>query len=244
MTTKRTAWAILPLALCLALWWILSFLNHARVIPTPPETARALLEILRQSDSWMTLLATLLRGVLGLAAGGALAIATGIYCGRHPRLHDAVTPVITLVQSCPPIVWISLLLVWLSIGGTVPLVVVFLSVFPVLFVNTATATRSLDPRWFELARVYRFSPWRRLRGIILPGISQGLAAGFSYALGITWKVTATAEFFGAQDGIGAKIYSCYREMALPQLFAWTLLIALIGVVIEALLIKRFRSLSR
>lgn len=238
--TKNKFWAILPLALCLALWWILSWLNHARVIPTPPETACALGKILTDSECWKDLLATILRGLLGLACGGLLAITTGIFCGRHPRLHDAVSPVITLVQSCPPIVWISLLLVWLSIGGAVPFTVVFLSVFPVLFVNTATATRGLDERWFELAKVYRFSRWKRLWGIILPGIAQGLAAGFSYALGITWKVTATAEFFGAQNGIGARIYQCYREMALPQLFAWTLLIALVGVVIEILLVKKIR----
>ncbi len=239
-TAKHKIWGIVPLLICLLLWGGLSWLNQGRVIPTPLETARAFLGIIQDPECWQDLLATILRGLAGLLGGGMLAITAGIFCGRHPKIHDAVSPVITLVQSCPPIVWISLLLVWLSIGNAVPFTVVFLSVFPVLFVNTATATRGLDERWFELAKIYRFSRWKHLTAIILPGISQGLAAGFSYALGITWKVTATAEFFGAQNGIGARIYKCYREMALPQLFAWTLLIAMVGVVIEALLIQKIR----
>lgn len=237
----KRLWTILPLALCLLLWWTLAAANRGRVLPSPWATACALGTLLTSAATWHTLLLTLLRGTGGLFLGSLTAIAAGIFCGRHPRLHDALSPIITLVQSCPPIVWISLLLVWLSSGGTVPLTVALLSVFPILFINTANATRALDQKWFELAQVYRLSPRRRITGIILPGIAPALLSGLSYALGITWKVTATAEFFGAQDGIGAQIYLCYRNLELPSLFAWTVLIACLGVAIDTFLVRRLRK---
>ncbi|MCQ2403296.1 MAG: ABC transporter permease subunit [Lentisphaeria bacterium] len=237
----KRIWPILPMGICLLCWTALSCANHGRILPSPWATACALGALLTSAGTWHTLFLTLARGAGGLLLGSMTAIVSGIFCGRHPLLHDAVAPLITLGQSCPPIVWISLLLVWLSSGAAVPLAVALLSVFPILFINTANATRALDRKWFELAKVYRLPPRKRLTGIILPGIAPSLFAGFSYALGITWKVTATAEFFGAQDGIGAQIYLCYRNLELPDLFAWTILIACLGVAIDTFLVRRLRT---
>lgn len=238
---KSLLWRILPLAGCVAAWWFISYLNHRRVVPSPPETAAALARLLAMPDTWLDIARTILRGGAGLAAGSILAIAAGILCGQRRRLYDAASPVVTVAQSCPPIVWISILLVWLSIGGLLPMTVAFLSVFPVFFFNVANAVHSLDAKYFELAKVYRIPRLKTLANITLPGISKALAAGFSYALGITWKVTATAEFFGSQDGIGSRIYQSYRQLDLPELFAWTILLATMGVTVEMLLARRFRG---
>ncbi len=225
----------------LLLWEACARGNGERLLPTPGHVVSAFVGLAGRADSWADLLRTLARGAAGLVLGGLSGLAAGVFCGRRPRLHDTFSPLVTLVQSCPPIVWISLLLVWLSLGGGVPLVVSCISVFPVIFIQTANAVRGLDARWFEVARVYRVSSLRQLRLLILPGISHALAGAFSYAFGIAWKVTATAEFFGAQDGVGARIYQSYRALELEQLFAWTLAVALLGVAIEALLIKRIRK---
>ncbi len=236
----RRSWALLPPLLLLLIWGGLSRLNQGRVLPSPWETLLALGKLLATGDTWRSLMLTLGRGSGGLALGGGIGLVTGLFCGRHPRLHDALSPMVTLMQGCPPIVWISLLLVWLSLGGAIPLAVSTLSVLPVIFIQTASAVRSLDPRWFEVAQVYRLGLWRRCRDLILPGIAHPLAGAFSYACGITWKVTATAEFFGATDGIGAQIYRSYHQLALERLFAWTLLIALLGIAIDTLLVRRLR----
>ncbi|MGN0866597.1 MAG: ABC transporter permease [Oligosphaeraceae bacterium] len=238
----RTPWALLPPLILLLVWGLLSWLNQGRVLPSPRESLLALGRLLCTGDTWRSLALTLARGSGGLALGGTIGLALGLFCGRHPRLHDALSPMVTLAQGCPPIVWISLLLVWLSLGGAIPLAVSTLSVLPVIFIQTANAVRGMDPRWFEVAQVYRVGPWRRCRHLILPGIAHPLAGAFSYACGITWKVTATAEFFGATDGIGAQIYQSYRDLALERLFAWTLLIASLGIAIDALLVRRLRRL--
>ncbi len=233
-------WRTALFAGLLLLWHLCARWNGERLLPAPVHVLEAFLALAGRSDSWADLLRTLARGAAGLFLGGISGLAAGVFCGRHPRLHDTLSPLVTLVQSCPPIVWISLLLVWLSLGGGVPLVVACLSVFPVVFIQTANAVRGLDARWFEVAKVYRVSPGRQISLLILPGISHALAGAFSYAFGIAWKVTATAEFFGSQDGVGARIYQSYRALDLEQLFAWALAVALLGVVIEALLVRRIR----
>ena len=240
--TSLSLWALLPPLLFLLLWEILALANGARILPSPQSTLRALGGLMANRATWRSLLLTLLRGSGGLALGGAAGLALGTLCGRNPRLHDALSPMVTLAQGCPPIVWISLLMVWLSLGGAIPLAVSTISVFPILLIQTANAVRGLDPRWFEVAVVYRLSPWQKWRHLLMPAIAHPLAGAFSYACGITWKVTATAEFFGATDGMGAQIYQSYHDLALERLFAWTLLIALLGMAIDALLVRRLRTL--
>lgn len=113
--------------------------------------------------------------------------------------------------------------------------------FPVLFINVSHGTAELDRGLLEMARVYRLPPGRVLFDIILPGTSRYALAAFSFALGITWKVTATAEFFGSGTGIGARIYWAYRQLDMPVLFAWTTVIIPIGMGLETGLIQPLRQ---
>lgn len=234
-------WSTIPFIICLVLWQLLFWQNNGRVIPSPMDTFRALVNILSHADTWGEIATTLARGASGLALGSLAGITAGIATGRHHAVMDAATPIVTLVQSCPPIVWISMLLVWLSIGGTVPILVTFISVAPILFIATANAVRALDDRWFEVAAIYGIVYTKQLKKIILPGIAPNLSAGFSYAFGIAWKVTATAEFFGAQNGIGARIFNNYRNLNLPELFAWTIVIAILGITLETTVARKLRK---
>ena len=200
----------------------------------------ALLALLASQTTWSHVAATLLRGLGGLALAAVAAYVLGIPCGLDPRLLEFFSPLVTAAQSCPPIVWISLVLVWVSTGSTVPIIVVFASVFPVLFINIAQGTAHLDRNLFAMARFYRVPRRRFLSQLILPGIAQSSLAAFTFALGITWKVAATAEFFGAPDGIGARIYRSFRLLDMPALFAWTVIIALIGLALDTGVISRVR----
>lgn len=179
-----------------------------------------------------------------MIVSAVLGYVLGIPCGLSPGAMRLLSPLVTALQSCPPIVWISLLLVWAGIGATVPILVVVAATFPVLFINIAHGTADLDRGLLEMARVYRLAPARVLLEIILPGISRYALAAFSFALGITWKVAATAEFFGSGSGIGSRIYWAYRQLDMPLLFAWTAVIMAIGLAIELGLVQPLRQETR
>ena len=201
---------------------------------------RVLAGLLVSFRTWLDLGITLLRGLCGLAFATAVAYAIAIPCGLRRSLHDFASPLVALFQGCPPIVWISLLMVWLSLGSAVPVIVVFVSTFPAMFINLQQATASLDGGLLEMARFYRVPPYRVLRQLILPGIQDASRASIAFAAGITWKVTATAEYLSSENGIGARLHIAFQNLELPELFAWTVLLAAIGLAIDTLVrtIKR------
>jgi NitT/TauT family transport system permease protein len=238
---KRLGQWLLPFALIAGLWTAASLWFGEMLVPDPLRTGRELVRLLGRGDTWQHLALTLFRGSAGMLLGTTAGYLLGIPCGLSPRAMRLVSPLITALQSCPPIVWISLLLVWAGIGATVPILVVAAATFPVLFINISHGTADLDRGLLEMARVYRLPPARILVEIILPGTSRYALAAFSFALGITWKVTATAEFFGSGTGVGARIYWAYRQLDMPALFAWTTIIILIGMGLENGLIQPLRQ---
>ncbi len=213
-------------------WYALS---GSPLVPSPLRTMYALAGLLVSRQTWFDLGMTLLRGLCGLALATVAAYATAIPCGLRRSLQDFASPLVALFQGCPPIVWISLLMVWLSLGSAVPVIVIFVSTFPALFINLQQATSSLDGGLLEMARFYRVPRNRILRQLILPGIQDASRASIAFAAGITWKVTATAEYLSAENGIGARLHIAFQNLELPELFAWTVLLAVIGLGIDTLI---------
>lgn len=238
--TKRLH-LLISLSTLLVLWTAASSAFGEALVPGPVGTFRELLRMIAQGNTWRHICLTVFRGTAGLVIATAAAYLIGIPCGLSTTAMRLLSPWVTAMQSCPPIVWISLLLVWAGVGATVPIVVVAAAVFPVLFLNIAQGTAAIDRRLFAMAHVYRLPKRRVLLDIILPGISRYALAAFSFALGITWKVTATAEFFGSGNGIGARIYWAYRVLDMQRLFAWTVLIMAVGLLLETGLIHPIRD---
>lgn len=216
----------------LMLWYGLSF---SPLVPSPHQTALALAGLSTRLQTWRDLGMTLARGLGGLFLATLAAAALAIPCGLKRSLRELVSPVVALMQSCPPIVWISVLMVWLGLGSAVPLIVVFVSAFPPLFIHLEQATASLDAGLLEMARFYHVPRWRVLRQLILPGIRGAFRASLAFAAGMTWKVTATAEYLSAENGIGARLHIAFQNLELPELFAWTAVLAIIGLGIDSLL---------
>lgn len=237
MKVRRTL-SFIPFLALLLLWQTGAVLNGGRLLPYPCDTFCALLRMTEETGPWLDILRTLARGFLGLTAAFATAQVLGIWCGRRPLVMQTISPLVTFFQGCPPIVWISLLLVWFSMGSGVPVVVVAISTFPALFLSTAGSVAALDRKYFQVVRIYRVPWWTVLRRLIIPGIADATRSALAYALGLAWKVTATAEYLGAEDGIGGRIAQAHRNFQLPELYAWTLLIALIGLTVERFTLKR------
>jgi len=225
----------IPFALLGCVWLLAWHLCGSTLVPPPTAVAERLARMSLDAGAYLDVFMTLWRGLVGLALAALAAYAIGIACGLCRPLMEMVSPLVAVLQSCPPIVWISLLMVWVSIGSAIPVAVVCSSSFPVIFINIANGVSGIDARFLEMARIYKVPRMRILRRLVLPAIAGSSKSAFAFAIGITWKVTATAEFFGARNGIGARIQLAFQRLDMPGLFAWTFIIALLGMLLDVLL---------
>ena len=232
---------VFSLTIAISIWWLGSLFFGAELVPLPSTVGSKLLQLLVQGATLKTIGITVARGVGGLGLALVLALITGIAAGSSPSTMKLLTPLVAALQSCPPILWITLLMVWVGTGSAVPIAVVFATVFPPLFANVAQGCLSIDRRLFDMANLYNVPRLRVLRKIILPGVVPYLLAGLSYAASASWKITAVAEFLGSSTGIGAKIYWSYRMLEIPELFAWASIVIILGVYLELGVISPLRN---
>lgn len=223
--------------LLLLLWSAGWLLAGDILVPSPLSVMMRLGTTIADPESAGNISVTVFRGFTSLLITYMIALPAGILCGLNRKIMDGISPLVTLSQSCPPVLWIALLMIWSGTGGVVPVAVAVITMLPVVFFSTASGVNSIDKDLYIVAKVYHVSKPDVLTGIIVPSILPSLAGSLSYSLGVVWKVIATAEFFGSPDGIGARLYWSFRLLDITGLFAWALIIVITGFAIDVLLIR-------
>ncbi len=237
---------LLPPAFWLGAWQLAAFLvdrsvsgrGNELLLPYPLTVARRLLELAGEGAFWGSIFATLgriLAGmVLGTLAGALLAALT---CAL--RWADALlSPAIRVVRAAPVVSFILLVLLWTG-KSTVPVVISALMVLPVIWGAVGQGIRSVDPKLLELARAYRFGRWKTLRLVYLPSLAPSFKAAAATSLGLAWKSGVAAEVLCLPErSIGFHIYRSRQYLETPELFAWTVMVVALSLLLEGLL-RRF-----
>ena len=241
----RSIRPILPYLASFLLWALavkaMNILWGKALAPGPLDVLKAFGSLCASGELFRELFVTVRRALYGVVLANVIGFALGFSAGRFQFLLDYTAPLIAGLQSCPPVVWITLVMVLAGSGGLVPAATVFAATLPFVFSNTAQGVMGLSARVIQMSRLYDVPFFRTFREFTLPGILPFYLAGLSSVLSTAWKAAAVAEFIGSHDGAGARIYWCYASsLNMEELQAWALAIILLGLSLEALVITPLR----
>ena len=136
--------------------------------------------------------------VLGVAAGVALALVAGL-----TRIGEAlVDGPVQIKRAIPTLALIPLAIVWFGIGEEMKIIMIALSVFVPIYINTHAALRGVDARYVELAESVGLSRRQFVRRVALPGALPGFFTGLRLAVTISWTALVVVEQVNATSGIG------------------------------------------
>lgn len=218
------------------------FLGPA-LAPPPHRVAQALIHISLEGTLFQELSITIFRAAGGLLIANLFGVLLGLCAGGIPFLCRVTAPIITALQACPIVVWISLALVWVGTGSAVPLAAVFIATLPPVFTGVTQGMAAVDKRASAMSRLYHVPLSGRIRHLLLPSIMPFWLAAFSHTLAGSWKVAAMAEFLGSSNGVGTRIFWSYRQMEMPDLFAWTCAIILLGIAFDHALAEPLQNMA-
>ena len=240
---KKVIFAIVPPAFWLGVWQLAAVLVERSVngrgnellLPYPVSVFRALVRLGSRVEFWQvtaTSLARILAGLLlGVGIGAVLAVLTSAsrWCDR------LLSPAIRVIRSTPVTSFILLLLLWIG-RSSVSAVIAALMVLPVVWENLSRGIRETDRGLLEMARAYRFSRWKTVRLIYLPSLRPYFTAALTMAMGLAWKSGVAAEVISLpKRAIGKEIYEAKLYLEIPDLFAWTMVVILLSLLLEKLL---------
>ena len=246
---KKLIFTLLPPAFWLGAWQLCAFLVDRHVqgrgnellLPYPTAVLAALVRLAGTSAFWGTVAATLgriLAGmVLGTALGGLLAALTFL----SPWADRLLSPAIRVIRATPVVSFILLILLWMG-RDRVPVVISALMVLPVVWGNLSRGLGETDPQLLELARAYRFSPFKTIKLIYLPSLRPYFLSAVTTSMGLAWKSGVAAEVLCLpRPSIGTQIYNAKLYLEVPDLFAWTVVVVALSLALEKLLRALLRN---
>jgi len=179
-------------------------------------------------DSMRTLL-------LGFLLASAVGIVIGLVMGRYRLLEYTFDWLINGLYATPLVAVIPLVILWLGLGFTAKLFIVFIiTVFPVT-INTYTGVRSVSQSLVDVGVAFVANERQIFVKIIVPAALPYIMAGLRLGIGRAIIGMVVAEFFTALGGLGAMIVKYGNSFRTDLLLVPVLLLMVLGVGLTALL---------
>ncbi len=233
------------IALCyLAAWALASAaVGKALVLPSPLDTARALLALAGTVKFYQTVSMTLLRVLAGFAAGIAAGTLLGVVTAFSKAADELLAPLRAVVKATPVTSFIILVLLYLTSALT-PAFIAFLMVVPVAWANVRAGVKSTDPLLVEMTKAFNVPKWRRFMRLYAPNALPSFVAACTTGLGFAWKSGVAAEVIANTElSIGRNLIESKLYLETPELFAWTAAVVLMSILLEKLMLKLLGRLA-
>jgi ABC-type nitrate/sulfonate/bicarbonate transport system permease component len=233
------AYVAVPIVIALALWQLATSLAPSPFFPTPAAIGGRLIAMLTASGPNAPLTGDLLpsvgRMLLGFALGSASGIAVGVVLGLSRAAREVVTPVIEFLRSVPATAVLPLFIVLLGGGDDMRVVFIAYGVSWFVLINTAAGVSAIHRTTLDVGRVFRISPARRLFGIVLPAAAPKIFAGLRIANTAALLLAIVSELFLSTNGIGYQLVQAQGRFQLLDMWVWMVVLALLGLMLNALL---------
>ncbi|EPR9360698.1 ABC transporter permease [Acinetobacter baumannii] len=238
--------SVLVPVLFVVLWTIATWQNWVdpKLIPTPLDVIHKAAIHLQQVAFWKSVAASLARDLSGFAIGSALGIGFGILVGTSKIANYLFSPSFNVLRQISLFAWLPLISTFLDSGNSAKILFITLSVFYPVALHTIDGVRGISSKQYEVAQVYKFSAWQRLRKLILPAAAPQIFVGLQLGLIFAWLATIGSEFLLANYGIGLGNIVIRGRAALDVgLIVFGLIaIGVIGILLNAIAYKLERKL--
>ena len=202
------------------------------ILPGPVRVAVTLAGLIGQGSFWLSIGMTLIRILGGYLLGLLLACLLAVLTSFVRIADILLSPAIRIIRAVPVASFIILALLWVG-RSRVPVLISMMMVVPVIWGNLSEAIASTDGKLLEMGRAYRFGKMKIFRFIYLPSVLPSLEAGCLTAMGLAWKSGIAAEVLAQpKNAIGTNVYNSKVYLETPELFAWTLTVIGLSLLIE------------
>jgi len=192
-----------------------------------------------QAAFWVSLQGLLVAIALAIAVGVPLGLITGRY-----RTADQLLDVqITALYSTPHVALLPLLTLWFGVGTTAKLVLIYLSAFFPIIINTHSGVRNISHGLVEVALAEGANERQVFTKIIVPAALPFIMTGIRLAMGRAVVGMVVAEMFIASAGLGTSIQRYSSAFATDKFFVVLIVLALMGVGLTELVRRLERWLT-
>ncbi len=230
----------------LVLVWVVAYyaVGNDLLVPSLSDCLKRLFGLLGGKAFWAAFSATLLRVLIAFALSFVLAVVLAVVSYLLPTFKAFFAPIVSVLRSLPTLAVLLILLVWAGANGA-PVVVAFLSLFPMLYAGVSAALSGVDSSLIEMSRVYKVPLKKRVLQLYLPAIAPQVLQEAGAATSFALKLVVSAEVLAATwKSLGGMLQEAKLYLDMPLLFALVCVSFLTGVLLELALATVARAVER
>ena len=231
----------LTVAVLLAAWVVVTEMGWANelFLPKPQAVWAAFVKTMTKGYQGATLLqhlgASLYRILVAFTLACLIGIPLGVLMGVSRNARALLNPLIEFYRPLPPLGLYTLLVMWLGIGESSKLSLLFLAGLPGIVISTIQAVTSVDPVYVRAAQSLGATRRDLLLHVYLPAAGPLILAGMRISLGFTYTVLVAAEIVAASAGIGWMIWDAAKFLLSDVVIMGLIVLGLTGVVLDLMM---------
>ncbi len=181
------------------------------------------------ADTMSTLALVIAATLLGLAIGLPL----GVWAGYHPKLDKLAEPLLDMLQTLPPYIYLLPAIALLGYGPATSLVAtVLVAIAPALRL-TSLGIRMTPNEYIELGNANGISSLQMFFKIRLPFAVPSIMAGINQSLMMAFGMVVIAGIVGS-GGLGQTIYEAVRTLNIAKSIDASIAIVILTMVLDRL----------
>ncbi|MBR6794226.1 MAG: ABC transporter permease subunit [Clostridia bacterium] len=241
---SKLARTVAVLAFWILIWHLIALkVDLTVLVPTPAEVAKRLADLMSQGEFYLIVSNSIIRILSGFLIATAAGALLGIVTAKLPLFDELFSSILSVIKATPVASFIILALVWLS-KESIPSFISFLMVLPIIHGNVSAGLKNTPNELIEMSRIYGFSAKNRLTRVYFPAILPYFSAGFRTSLGLAWKAGVAAEVLAfPKNSIGKQLYEGKMYLETVDVFAWTVTVIVISVILEYLLMAAMKRIT-
>lgn len=231
----RIRWILIQVAafvLAGGVWGIASALFPASTLPPPTAVFARLGELALTPGFWSAVGITLGTFAIALTICIVVGVPLGLAIGASTVATQSTRLLFDFLRTIPPIAILPLLL--LVLGADVEMVLVLAvggAIWPIL-IQSIYAARQGEALLVEMSAAYRIPRAWFIRHVFVPGAIPFVMTGLRLGTTICLLLTISGQLLGAAPGVGYEIANAQAYYDNTRMYAYVIVSALIGLVVN------------
>ena len=222
----------LSILLGLTVWQLLSMQYSPTFLPSPAETWDGARELAEDGTLADSVVASSRRILIGWGLGLLVGIPVGLFMGRFSIVRRLLDPYIEFFRFIPPIAFVTLAVIWLGVGESSKVVLIFYTTVFIITINTIAGVLAVDDSKLRAAESLGASPFRIMTSVIVPASVPYMVTGARLAMGNSFLTIVSAEIVAAQEGLGALIWTSRNYGRTEWVFVGIVALGILGFLFD------------
>lgn len=226
--------AILSFAVIFLVWFLIGQSGTVKEIflPKPQNVVRYYIDSVKDGSLWENMKISIYRITLGFVYAVILGIPVGILVGTFKKFEAVIRPLCEFIRYMPVPAFVPLIMVWIGIGESAKITVIFIGTFFQLVLMVADDALSVPDDLIHAGYTLGSGTKNTIFKILIPAMLPRLMETLRMMIGWAWTYLVSAELVAANTGLGYTVLKSQRFLKTDAIFANILLIGLLGLITD------------